>query len=198
MIEQVSTRANIGAYIGVYIGLGSNLDGPKTQIRLAIDGLKELPDSRYILDSGLYLSRPMIPKGIPEGAQYQDQPDYYNAVALIETALKPLELLDCLQDIESRQGRIRDLHWGPRTIDLDILLYGQTQINDPRLKVPHPGLCEREFVLYPLQRLRESLGAELLISQLLISELEIPGHGKLEKVIRACPENGIKYVGEIT
>lgn len=184
MIEQASAGARTGAYIGTYIALGSNLDDPKTQIKLAIDGLKQLPDSRYILDSGLYLSRPMV----PEGKVPPDQPDYYNAVALIETSLKPLKLLDYLQDIESRQGRVRDLHWGARTIDLDILLYGQAQINEPRLKVPHPGLCEREFVLYPLQ----SLCAELLIS-----ELEIPGHGKLEEVIQACPENGIKYVGEI-
>jgi 2-amino-4-hydroxy-6-hydroxymethyldihydropteridine diphosphokinase len=172
-------------YVDTYIGLGSNLDDPATQIALAIDGLKQLPDSRYILDSGLYLSRPMI----AEGRENPDQPDYYNAVALIETALKPLKLLDYLQDIESRQGRVRDLRWGPRTIDLDILLYGRVQINEPRLQVPHPGICQREFVLYPLQRVCVALS---------ISKLEIPGHGKLEEVIRICPENGMKYVGEIT
>jgi 2-amino-4-hydroxy-6-hydroxymethyldihydropteridine diphosphokinase len=191
---KVAETVYIDDCIGAYIGLGSNLGEPENQIRLAIDGLKEMPASRYISDSGLYLSRPMKPKGVAEGAEQQDQPDYYNAVALIETALKPLELLDYLQGIEDRQGRVRDCHWGPRTIDLDILLYGQTRINGTRLKVPHPGLCEREFVLYPLQR----LCAELLASGFLIPELEIPGHGKLEKVIQTCPENGIKYVGGIT
>jgi 2-amino-4-hydroxy-6-hydroxymethyldihydropteridine diphosphokinase len=171
--------------IAAYIGLGSNLDDPPSQIRLAIDALKQLPESRYIFDSGLYLSRPMI----SEDVECDEQPDYYNAVAMIETALTPIKLLDYLQGIETQQGRKRESHWGPRTIDLDLLLYGQAQINDPRLKVPHPGLCKREFVLYPLQRLcNDFLGAEL----------DIPGHGKLEEVIRVCPENAIKYVGEIT
>lgn len=179
-------------YTDAYIGLGSNLDNPETQIRLAIEGLKALPASRYILDSGLYMSRPMVSEG-----NGSDQPDYYNAVARIETALKPLELLDCLQAIENRQGRVRDEYWGPRTIDLDMLLYGQKQIDDVRLKVPHPGLCEREFVLYPLLRLGGLLGAGSIMSGSLVSELEIPGHGKLEDVIQACPENGIKYLGEI-
>lgn len=178
MSGQIST----GADIGVYIGLGSNLDDPEQQIRLAIGELQKMPDSRYVSDSGLYLSRPMLAEGA------QNQPDYYNAVAFIETTLGPLEVLDYLQNIENKQGRIRDVHWGPRTIDLDILLYGHEQVNDARLSVPHPGLCEREFVLYPLQK---------LCAELSVSELEIPGHGKLDTVIQACPKNGIKHLGEI-
>lgn len=163
----------------VYIGLGSNLEKPKRQIRRAVAELKSLPDSQYVKDSGLYLSKPLV----AEGLQPQDQPDYYNAVALLETELTPLELLDYLQAIEHRQGRVRNQHWGPRTIDLDILLYGQQQIDNDRLQVPHPGLCEREFVLYPMQHLN--------------AEIHIPGHGMLEQIIKMCQENGMKYVGDI-
>jgi len=162
----------------VYIGLGSNLEQPEQQLKQAVAELKSLPDSLYVRDSGLYLSKPLVAEGVPE-----DQPDYYNAVVLLETGLAPVELLDQLQAIENRQHRVREQHWGPRTIDLDILLYGQQQINNERLQIPHPGLCEREFVLYPLQRLSP--------------EIAIPGHGKLKQIIKACPENGMRYVGEI-
>jgi 2-amino-4-hydroxy-6-hydroxymethyldihydropteridine diphosphokinase len=162
----------------VYIGLGSNLEQPKQQIRQAVSELKSLPDSQYVGDSGLYLSKPLVADGVPE-----DQPDYYNAVALLETGLSAAELLDHLQKIENRQGRVRDQRWGPRTIDLDILLYGQQQINNERLQVPHPGLCEREFVLYPLRRLN--------------AEVDIPGHGMLNEIIKTCPENGIRYLGQL-
>jgi len=162
----------------VYIGLGSNLEQPKQQLKKAVAELKLLPESRYVQDSGLYLSKPLVADGVPE-----DQPDYYNAVVLLETGLTPVELLDQLQAIENRQHRIREQHWGPRTIDLDILLYGQQQINNERLQIPHPGLCEREFVLYPLQRLNP--------------EMTIPGHGKLKQIIKMCSENGMKYLGQL-
>ena len=163
----------------VYIGLGSNLEMPEQQIRCALSELKLLPGSQYVRDSGLYLSKPLL----VDGMQSPEQPDYFNAVALLETTLSPMELLHHLQAIEDHHGRVRDLHWGPRTIDLDILLYGQQQINDDDLQVPHPGLCQREFVLYPLQRLNP--------------EMHIPGHGMLEHIIKSCPENGMRYVGEI-
>ena len=158
--------------------MGSNLDQPKQQIKQAVAELKSLPGSQYVRDSGLFLSKPLVVEGVPE-----DQPDYYNAVVLLETRLSAVELLDHLQDIENRQGRVRDQRWGPRTIDLDILLYGQQQINNERLQVPHPGLCEREFVLYPLQRLN--------------AEMDIPGHGMLNEIIKTCPEKGMRYIGEI-
>lgn len=123
-----------------------------------------------------------------EGVEYPQQDDYLNAVVLLDTVLSPRALLQHLQKIEASQGRTRELHWGPRTIDLDILLYGQSQLDEDDLKIPHPGLCEREFVLIPMQRLCEALGEP---------DLEIPGRGKLLEVVRACPENGIKFVGEI-
>lgn len=162
----------------VYIGLGSNLDNPQQQIRRAIEALKNLPETEYVKSSGLYRSKPMA-----TDSQSEEQPEYYNAVVLIKTALEPLLLLDHLQTIEHNQGRLRVARWGPRTIDLDILLYGQQLIRKDRLQVPHPGMCEREFVLYPLQQIEP--------------DLNIPGHGIVEDVIKACPENGMQYVGVI-
>ncbi len=113
----------------------------------------------------------------------QTQADYCNAVALIETELEPLELLEQLQQIEQAQGRVRKKHWGPRSIDLDILLYGEQVMHHERLTVPHPGMHQREFVLYPLQRID--------------STLEIPGRGMLNELIKNCPDKGLKYLGAI-
>ena len=162
----------------VYIGLGSNLDNPGEQIKRAVDALQKLPKSKYIRDSGLYLSRPMQ---LPDDDS--QQPDYYNAVVLLETFLEPLELLDSLQSIEKQQCRVRIERWSPRTLDLDILLFGNLRINSERLKIPHPGLCEREFVLYPLQNIEQ--------------ELEIPGHGKLSQCVQKCSKNGLRFLGSI-
>ena len=163
----------------VYIGIGSNLDDPALQIKKAISGLKTIPDCRYLNDSGLYLSKPLV----AEDMQAKDQPDYYNAVALLETELTADKLLFSLQEIENFQGRVRNERWGPRTIDLDILLYGQHEISQKSLQIPHPEMCKREFVLYPLQRLSP--------------EIHIPGHGMLKQIIKTCPENGMRYVGDI-
>lgn len=124
-----------------YIGLGANLDEPVTQLRTALRELALLPASRLVAVSPLYRNPPMGP---------QDQPDYVNAVAALETELAPEALLDALQDIENRQGRVRLQRWGARTLDLDILLYGSAQIQTPRLTVPHPGVKERAFVVQPL------------------------------------------------
>lgn len=82
-----------------------------------------------------------------------DQPDFINAVAEIETSLTAEELLDRCQQIEHAQNRVRDRHWGPRTIDLDILTFGDNVVDTERLKIPHPGICERNFVLFPLQEI---------------------------------------------
>lgn len=87
----------------------------------------------------------------------QDQPDYVNAVAAVNTALPPQALLRALQDIENSSGRIRERHWGPRTLDIDVLLYGDQQINSKTLTVPHPGLSQREFVLVPLAEIAPTL-----------------------------------------
>lgn len=147
--------------ITAYIAIGSNLADPVVQAKSAIEALKQLPKSRFLCASQLYSSTPMGP---------QNQPDYINAVAAIETELTPLELLDCTQAIELKQGRVRkEERWGPRTLDLDIILYGDEVIDSERLTVPHYGMKEREFVLYPLAEIAPNLtlpdGTEL--SQLL-------------------------------
>ncbi|MGB1197607.1 MAG: 2-amino-4-hydroxy-6-hydroxymethyldihydropteridine diphosphokinase [Thalassotalea sp.] len=132
-----------------YIGLGSNLSDPKQQIINALAELKHIAKSELVAVSSLYFSRPMGP---------QDQPDYMNAVAAIETTLAPLALLDSLQAIENSAGRERkDNRWGARTLDLDILLYGQDVIKSERLTVPHYGLHLREFVLIPLAEIAPTL-----------------------------------------
>ncbi|WP_047049833.1 2-amino-4-hydroxy-6-hydroxymethyldihydropteridine diphosphokinase [Vibrio mexicanus] len=135
--------------ITAYIAVGSNLSDPVTQANDAIEALKQLPKSQFVSSSSLYSSTPMGP---------QDQPDYINAVVAIQTELTPLELLDCTQAIELEQGRVRkDERWGPRTLDLDIILYGNEVIDSERLTVPHYGMKEREFVLYPLAEIAPSL-----------------------------------------
>jgi 2-amino-4-hydroxy-6-hydroxymethyldihydropteridine diphosphokinase len=166
----------------VYIGLGSNLDDPPRQIRRAVQALRQLPRTVYLNDSGLFLSRPMLPDNAQAHAD-DCQPDYCNAVARLQTELDPFELLDRLQQIEHEQGRVRGERWGARCIDLDILLYGDQRIEHKRLQVPHPGLHLREFVLYPLQRLDPSL--------------QIPGRGMLGALLKQCPRNGIEYLGVI-
>ncbi|SIO04789.1 2-amino-4-hydroxy-6-hydroxymethyldihydropteridine diphosphokinase [Salinivibrio sp. ES.052] len=126
----------------VYIAIGSNLGEPVKKAEQAIAALKALPQSLFVAVSPLYTSRPMGPA---------DQPDYVNAVAALDTHLDPLTLLNATQAIELNYGRKRKAErWGPRTLDLDILLYGDRVIEHPRLTVPHYGMKEREFVLYPL------------------------------------------------
>lgn len=131
-----------------YIGLGSNLDAPIEQVRQALSELDMLPLSRLLAASSLYTSRPVGP---------QDQPDFINAVAALETRLSPLALLDQLQALEQQHRRRRQRHWGPRTLDLDLLLYGNAAIYTPRLRVPHPQMTARAFVLAPLAEIAPSL-----------------------------------------
>jgi len=129
-------------HIGACIGVGANLGDPVAAVQSGIQALGKMPETRLGAISSLYRSPPMGPA---------NQPDYINAVAAIETTLEPLALLSALQDVENRHGRVRDgVRWGPRALDLDILLYGDRQITEERLTVPHPGLPERAFVLYPL------------------------------------------------
>lgn len=127
-----------------YIGLGSNLDNPVNQLRQALEALDRLPLSHLVSASSLYATPPVGP---------QDQPDFINAVAALETRLSPLALLDQLQALEQRHRRRRQRHWGPRTLDLDVLLYGQQLCTSPRLRVPHLHMHERAFVLVPLHEL---------------------------------------------
>jgi 2-amino-4-hydroxy-6-hydroxymethyldihydropteridine diphosphokinase len=130
-------------YHTVYLGLGANLNDPINQLNQAVAALKALPDTDdEIKVSAFYSSKPMGP---------QDQPDYVNAVACIETQLQPLDLLALTQKIELDLGRVRkDERWGPRTLDIDILLFGRQTLNLPTLTVPHYGMTLREFVIYPL------------------------------------------------
>ena len=124
-----------------YIGLGANLGDPLEQIDWAITALAELPDSRLEAVAPYYRSRAMGPGR---------QPDYINTAARLRTALRPLPLLRQLQRLEDLRGRIREVRWGPRTLDLDLLLYGDYRLSTPELTVPHSGLGIRNFVLAPL------------------------------------------------
>ncbi len=153
----------------VYLGLGSNLSDPCAQLEQAIHSLEMLPDCQILKCSSFYRSRPMGP---------QDQPEYINAIVSLETNLQAESLLDALQAIEQRQGRVRDRHWGARTLDLDILLYGDEVIDTDRLSVPHPGLHKREFVLYPLYELAP--------------DLMVPGRGSIASLYQHCDANGIE------
>ena len=155
--------------VTAYIGLGSNLATPASQIedaRQAIDALHKIQEIAF---SSLFRSPPMGP---------QDQPDYINAVMAIETELSALALLRSLQKIELDQGRVRKDHrWGARTLDLDILLYGEQLVNEPDLIIPHYGLAKRSFVLYPLQEIAP--------------EIQIPGLGTITALINNCPLDGL-------
>ncbi|MGR2740683.1 2-amino-4-hydroxy-6-hydroxymethyldihydropteridine diphosphokinase [Billgrantia sp. Q4P2] len=134
--------------VDAYVGLGSNLDDPADQVRRALDELDSLPLTRCLAASRLYASRPVGP---------QDQPDFINAVAHLRTRLSPLALLDQLQALEQRHRRVRQRHWGPRTLDLDLLLYGNETLTLPRLQVPHREMASRAFVLLPLAELAPQL-----------------------------------------
>lgn len=131
-----------------YIGIGANLGNMQDTIRAACEQLRQHSAIKAFRVASLYQSKPMGP---------QDQPDYLNTVASFQTALEAEELLDLLQSLENRAGRVRKQHWGPRTLDLDLLLYGNTFIQSERLTVPHPGLREREFVVIPLAELAPDL-----------------------------------------
>lgn len=135
--------------VPAFIGVGSNLSGPREQVERAIRALGELPASRLGARSSQYRSSPLA------GMR---QPDYINAVARLDTALTPRELLAALQAIESQLGRLRDAErWGPRVIDLDLLVYGDRRIDEDRLTVPHPGIASRNFVLLPLMEIAADL-----------------------------------------
>lgn len=127
----------------VYIGLGSNMNQPKQQLQQAITSLENTPELTLVAVSPFYQSKP-LPSDYP-------QDDYINAVASFDTSLSAHSLLDKLLAIETAQGRVRDgKHFAPRPLDLDLLLFGNKQVSSPRLLLPHPGLYERNFVLYPL------------------------------------------------
>ncbi|WP_440093411.1 2-amino-4-hydroxy-6-hydroxymethyldihydropteridine diphosphokinase [Pseudomonas syringae] len=152
----------------VYIGLGSNLADPAEQLRSALKALAQLPDTTLIGVSSFYVSDSLLP----------GQPRFTNAVAALETALPPLTLLDALQAIERDQGRERHERWGPRTLDLDILLFGDRVMDEPRLKVPHYHMQARAFVLYPLAELAP--------------ELTLADGRELTHLLSECPFTGLE------
>lgn len=137
-----SRRPDFPVVNHIFIGLGSNLSEPVEQLTSALSTIASLADTSIVKCSSLYSSKPMGP---------QDQPDYVNAVAELRSELEPLALLSALQKIEFDHGRIRNgKRWTARTLDLDIILYDKQMIELTNLIVPHPGMKEREFVLYPL------------------------------------------------
>lgn len=153
----------------VYLGLGSNLATPLQQLQEAVRRLSQLPHSRLVAVSQCYISDPLGPT---------DQPRYLNAVAALDTDLPPLTLLDSLQQLEHQQGRVRTQHWGPRTLDLDILLFGSQCIQEPRLQVPHYHIHARAFVLYPL-------------AELVPPHFQLPDGRRLQDLLDACPFTGL-------
>jgi 2-amino-4-hydroxy-6-hydroxymethyldihydropteridine diphosphokinase len=136
-----------------YIGLGSNLNNPKAQIKQALIALNETPDVKVVALSSLYQSPPV---------DDSKQPDYLNAVCQVNTHLTGLELLRVCQKIEDKQHRVREKKWGARTIDLDIILYGVQVIASKALVVPHPEMMNRAFVLVPLAELEPDLKVPIL------------------------------------
>ncbi|MDF2794979.1 MAG: 2-amino-4-hydroxy-6-hydroxymethyldihydropteridine diphosphokinase [Pseudomonas orientalis] len=153
----------------IYIGMGSNLAAPQQQLRSAIDALAQLPGTTLAGVSAFYQSDSLLP----------GQPRYTNAVAALDCDLAPLDLLDALQAIENDQGRQRVERWGPRTLDLDILLFGDCLIDEPRLKVPHYQMHLRAFVLYPL-------------AELAPANLQLPDGKSLSGLLEACPFVGLE------
>jgi len=153
----------------IYIGMGSNLAAPDQQLRSAIQALAQLPDTCVAGVSAFYQSDSLLP----------GQPRYTNAVAALDSRLAPLDLLDALQAIENDQGRERLERWGPRTLDLDILLFGDRLIDEPRLKVPHYQMHLRAFVLYPL-------------AELAPAALQLPDGKRLSALLDACPFVGLE------
>lgn len=138
------------AWTPAYVGLGSNLEDPPVQIHRACGALHGLPRCMLVAVSALYRNPPMGP---------QDQPWYVNAVAGLLTQLSPWELLDALKSIEAAHGRTRRPadRWGPRVIDLDLLVYGATRVEEAGLSLPHAGIAQRNFVLFPLLEVAPTL-----------------------------------------
>ena len=156
-----------------FIGLGANLGDPRRQIRAGLALLREIPTTRLARQSSFYLSAPM---------GYCEQPDFVNAVAQIQTGLAPRALLDALLAIERSLGRSRSHANAPRTLDLDLLLYDGTVIDEPGLHVPHPKMHVRAFVLAPLAELDPGI--------------EIPGHGPVEPLLAACAGQAIEKLAD--
>ena len=156
-----------------HVGLGSNLEEPGKQLARAFVELDELPGTHLLGRSSTWISEPLGPA---------DQPDFLNAVACLETELEPLALLDELQAVERRHRRRRQRHWGPRTLDLDLLLYDDLVMDHPRLQLPHPGIAERDFVLRPLLEVA--------------GDIVIPGRGRVTELLACSPTRTARRTDE--
>lgn len=162
----------MGTWYPAYLGVGSNLDHPAEQVRRAFAKLSELPQTRVVLTSPLYMSEPFGPV---------EQGDFVNAVVGALTQLTPRELLAELHSIEAAMGRpAQRLRWGPRVIDLDVLIYGRLRQSDPELTLPHPGIVERHFVLYPLADIAP--------------DLDIPGLGRVTDLKGRVTSQGLRIL----
>jgi len=166
--------ASPGNAVRAYIALGSNLAEPARQLELACQALAGLDQTRLLGRSSLWRSAPV---------GYLDQPDFVNAVAVIETCLGPEPLLDALLGIERQHGRVREFQNAPRTLDLDIALYGDQRIDTDQLTVPHPRMHERAFVLLPL-------------AELAPPDLQIPGHGPLSGLLPGVAGQRLERIAE--
>ncbi len=149
----------------VHLGLGANLGEPVATLEWAVDRVAEMAGCRLLARSGWWRSAPLGP---------QDQPDYVNGVIALATRLRPLALLDSLQAIELEGGRERGERWGARTIDLDLLLWGDLVLDHPRLQLPHPEISARRFVLLPLAEIAPDLG--------------VPGIGPVTRLLAQCAD----------
>lgn len=162
--------------VTAYVALGSNLENPGLQLQRAVDEIASTHGIELAGCSQLYLSDPVGPEG---------QPDYCNAVVQIETILEPIALLDAMQAIENLHGRVRSVRWGPRTLDLDILLYGNEIIETERLTVPHYQMHVRNFVLCPLVDIEPEL--VLPSGDILKDLVEKNGHEGLTAIAQSYP-----------
>ena len=155
-----------------YVALGSNLDDPRAQVGRAFDALARLPDTRLVARSPSYRSAPLGPVS---------QPDFVNAVAGLLTQLAPRALLDALKSLEAALGREAPVvRWGPRRIDLDLLVHGAARVEEQGLCVPHPGLAERAFVLLPLADIAP--------------DLEVPGLGRVRSLAARVDSQGLERI----
>jgi len=153
-----------------YVAVGSNLADPRRQVEAALTGLAKLADTRLVLRSGLWRSAPMGP---------QDQPDFVNAVAGLLTRREPRALLEDLRGLERRMGKTEPIvRWGPRLIDLDLLMVGDIRCDEPGLRLPHAGLHQRNFVLYPLAEIAPMLW--------------VPGHGRVGTLLERVRGDGLE------
>jgi 2-amino-4-hydroxy-6-hydroxymethyldihydropteridine diphosphokinase len=164
----------MGIWQPAYIGIGSNLEDPRAQVLRALAGLEDLASTRLVLVSSLYRSKPL--GAVP-------QPDFINAAAGVVTQLDARALLDELHALERAFGRPAEHErWGPRIIDLDLLVYGRERRDEPGMKLPHPGIVARNFVLYPLADLAP--------------DLDVPGLGRVAELRGRLTSEGLECLGE--